>query len=81
MDYAELQKALKVFGLGDRTTLKEIKARHRGLVKRYHPDGGGKIELPAIQEVTPAYGLLLGYVQSYSFSFAEEEFYKQCPEE
>jgi len=81
MDYAELQAALKVFGLGERATLREIKARQRELVKRYHPDSGEASAPQAIQEVNAAYRVLLDYVQSYSFSFAEEEFYEQCPEE
>lgn len=81
MDYTELQAALKVFGLGERASLKEIKARHRELAKRYHPDSGEASALPAMQLVNAAYSLLLDYVESYSFSFAEEEFYEQCPEE
>ncbi|OEU72530.1 MAG: molecular chaperone DnaJ [Desulfuromonadales bacterium C00003107] len=81
MDYTELQSALKVFGLGERATLKEIKTRHRVLVKRYHPDGGEIGALQVIQEVNAAYKLLLDYVGAYSFSFAEAEFYEQCPEE
>ncbi len=81
MDYAELRAALEVFGLGERATLKEIKARHRALVKRYHPDGGETSALPAIQKVNAAYKVLLEYVGSYRFSFAEEEFLEQRPEE
>ncbi len=81
MDYAELQAALKAFGLGERATLKEIKDRHRELVKRYHPDGGEVGDHQAIQEVNAAYGVLRDYIAGYRFSFAEAEFYEQCPEE
>ncbi|MFZ3207242.1 MAG: J domain-containing protein [Geobacteraceae bacterium] len=38
MTYANLQEALRVLGLGERATLAEIKAQHRELVKRHHPD-------------------------------------------
>ena len=80
MTYADLRAALTVFGLSDRATLKEIKIRHRELVKRHHPDAGAGN--PAnIREVNAAYGVLREYVESYRFSFAEEEFYEQNPEE
>ena len=35
----------------------------------------------AIRKVNAAYRTLLDYVAQYSFSFAEEEFYEQNPEE
>lgn len=38
MTYADLQEALRVLGLGERATFREIKTRHRELVKRHHPD-------------------------------------------
>jgi len=80
MTFPELQKALAVIGLSERATLSEIKARHRELVKRYHPDtldGGDHL---AIREVNAAYKLLLDYISGYRFSFAEDEFYEQNPE-
>ena len=40
MYFADLQEALKVLGLGERATIREIKAHHRALVKRHHPDTG-----------------------------------------
>lgn len=80
MTFAELQASLLVFGLGERATLKEIKTRHRELVKRYHPDAGGAHDPELIQKINAAYRVLLGYVESYRFSFAEEEFYEQNPE-
>ncbi len=81
MTYVDLQKALQIFGLGERATLKEIKARHRELVKRHHPDTGNRDEPETIRWVNAAYTLLLDYVTAYRFSFAEEEFYEQNPEE
>ena len=39
MIYADLRETLRVFGLGERATIKDIKAR-RALVKRHHPDTG-----------------------------------------
>ena len=80
MTHQELKLALEVFGLGERATLREIKSRHRELVKRHHPDtGNGNPEM--IRKVNAAYQVLLDYVSQYSFSFSEEEFYEQNPEE
>ncbi len=81
MTYAELRESLLVFGLGDRATLGEIKARHRELVKRYHPDADGEHDHDRIRKVNAAYRVLLEYVESYRFSFSEDEFYEQNPEE
>jgi DnaJ-class molecular chaperone len=81
MTYKELRAALKVFELGERASLKEIRSRHRELVKRYHPDAGSADDPGEIRKVNAAYRVLLDYVTDYSFSFAEEEFYEQSPEE
>ncbi len=79
MTYEDLQAALRLFGLGERATLMEIKARHRELVKRHHPDTGAE-DPEAIRQVNAAHRLLIDYVSSYRFSFSEEEFYEQNPE-
>ena len=81
MTYADLQEALNVLGLGRRATLKEIKTRHRELVKRHHPDTGNDCGSDMIWQVNDAYKVLLDYVSRYRFSFAEDEFYEQNPEE
>jgi len=81
MSYADLQEALRVLGLGERATIKEIKTRHRALVKRHHPDTGSTDEPEMIRKVNAAYRVLLDYVAGYRFSFAEDEFYEQNPEE
>lgn len=81
MTYADLHEALRVFGLGERATLAEIKARHRQLVKRHHPDRGDLDNPETIRLVNAAYRVLLDYLAQYRFSFSEEEFYEQRPEE
>lgn len=81
MTYQELTAALKVFGLGERATLKEIKSRHRELVKRYHPDAGSAEDPGTIRKINAAYRVLIDYVAEYRFSFAEDEFYEQNPDE
>lgn len=81
MTYADLQESLRIFGLRNRSSLKEIKTRHRELVKRYHPDTGNIDGNESIQRVNAAYRILMEYVTEYRFSFAEEEFYEQNPDE
>ena len=81
MTYAELKDALVVLGLGERATLKDIKSRHRELVKRHHPDAGNSGDQDAIRKVNAAYRVLQDYITEYGFSFTEDEFYEQNPEE
>lgn len=81
MIYTDLQEALRVLGLGERATLKEIKARHRKLVKHHHPDTGNSSDPEMIRKVNAAYRAVSDYVSEYCFSFAEDEFYEQNPEE
>lgn len=81
MTYADLQEALRILGLGERTTLRDIKSRHRELVKRHHPDAGNMSEPDAIRKINAAYRIVMDYVSEYRFSFAENEFYEQNPEE
>jgi DnaJ-class molecular chaperone len=81
MTYSDLQEALRVLGLGERATLREIKTHHRELVKRLHPDTGNTSDPEMIRQVNAAYRVLHDYVSGYRFSFAEEEFYEQNPDE
>jgi len=80
MEYEELREALEAFSLTGRATLQEIKARHRALVKRHHPDAGGG-ENESIRQINAAYQVLLAYCRDYRFSFSREEFLEQRPEE
>jgi len=81
MTYGDLLEALRMMGLRERATLREIKTRHRELVKRYHPDSGNAEDEETIRKVNAAYRVLLDYVTEYRFSFDEDEFYEQNPEE
>ena len=81
MTYADLQDAGRILGLGRQATLREIKTRHRDLVKRYHPDVAETSEPEKIRQVNAAYRILHDYITAYCFSFGEEEFYSQNPEE
>ncbi len=81
MTFQELQRALQIFGLPERATLQQIKGRHRELVKRFHPDRGGEEDPERIRLINSAYRILMEYCQDYVFSFSEDEFYRQNPEE
>jgi hypothetical protein len=80
MEYEDLREALDVFSLTGKASLQEIKARHRALVKRHHPDAGGS-ENDRIRQINAAYQILLAYCRDYRFSFSREEFLEQRPEE
>lgn len=81
MTFKELHKSLEIMGLGSRITMKQIKSRHRELVKRHHPDSTGNADNEQIRLINAAYRILSDYLDSYRFSFSEEEFYDQNPEE
>lgn len=80
MTFAELEAARQVLGVGERATLGEIKARHKALVKRHHPDAGNVTDPEMIRLINSAYRLLMDYVGAYRFSLVESEFYEQNPE-
>lgn len=80
MQYEELRQALEVLSLPEKATLREIKSRHRDLVKRFHPDAGGD-EPERIRQINAAYRLLSDYCRDYRFSFTRAEFLEQRPEE
>jgi len=81
MTYRELQAALAVFDLGERATLKQVKARHRELARAHHPDRGDAGDPEAMRRVSAAYRILLSYCENYRFCFSEAEFLEQYPEE
>jgi DnaJ domain len=82
LTYQELQQARETLGLGERATLAQIKTRYRLLAKQHHPDGQPEPVGPeAIQRLNAAYALICNYCESYHYSFSQEEFFEQNPEE
>ncbi|MFM7733834.1 MAG: J domain-containing protein [Cyanobium sp.] len=51
------RQALEILGLGPGASLREVKAAHRRLVKRHHPDLGGDVE--SFRRIDAAYRLLI----------------------
>ncbi len=81
MVYQDLSKAIELFGLGERATLRQIKVRHRELVKKHHPDHCGDRDPETIHKINAAHEILCEYCKGYRYSFTEEEFLEQVPEE
>lgn len=81
MTFEELDRARRLFGLHERATLAEIKARHRALAKRFHPDRGEGGDGDRMRLVNAAYRLLIDYCAGYRFGFSRDEFFEQNPEE
>jgi len=81
MTFEELDQARRLLGLSERATLSEIKARHRLLAKRFHPDRGEGGDAEQMRRVSAAYRLLKEYCSDYRFSLSREEFFEQNPEE
>ncbi len=81
MTYQDFKNAAKIFQLGERATLMQIKSRHRELVKVHHPDRDNDTDSEAIRKVNCAYEILMEYCNGYQFCFSEEEFLEQTPAE
>ena len=81
MTHAELKQALAVFGLSERATYRQIKQRHRELVRAHHPDATQAVDDETIREINRSYALLRTYCEEYRFDFSYEEFLEQNPEE
>lgn len=78
MDYEEFEKAVDLFGILIKTSKKDLKKKYLKLSKKYHPDmPDGSHE--KFQELQSAYDLLNNYIDSFEFSFDEEEFKTQFP--
>lgn len=83
MTYADLVAALQLFGFSehDQVTMSQFKRRHRELIKSHHPDLHDHTSAPAMSRINAAAALLMDYLTSYRFSFSEDEFYRQNPDE
>ena len=80
MTYDDLLEALKVFDLSENATLREIRKRHRRLVKAYHPDHGNS-DSDEIRRINQAYKILGDYCANYRYTFSLDEYLLQHPEE
>lgn len=81
MTHKDLLEAIDILGLEKQASLKEIKQRHRQLVKEHHPDSGHQSDPMIIRRINAAYKMLRSYCDNYRFSFDHDTFMLQNPEE
>lgn len=83
--YEEISAALRVLGLYDSATVKEMKSRYRELLREWHPDLCRENETVRSEktiEIITAYKVIMEYCEQYRFSFTREEVEKYLsPEE
>ncbi|HDJ28781.1 MAG TPA: hypothetical protein ENF28_06015 [Proteobacteria bacterium] len=83
-NFAEILRARKVLGLGDRISLKTLRERYILLAKRLHPDAASPAvdgdEAPALAEITHAYQLMVSYLENVSISLTDDDLRKQDPQ-
>lgn len=77
--HEKLLNALAVLDLPVLISLKEVRSRYRSLAKKHHPDISNDKE--KMQRINEAYKLVITYMETYKFTFSEEEVAKQFPEE
>jgi hypothetical protein len=81
----DILQAKEVLELPERASLKEIKARYRQLLKKWHPDtceNADKVQCQKmVQQITEAYTLIMIYCNDYKFSFSQEKIIASTDEE
>jgi len=82
---AEIDRARRILELGEKASLKEIRAAYRVLSKKWHPDKCKKKDErechEKMKEINKAYKTILHYIENYNYSFAEEKVLEDSPEE
>ena len=81
MTYQDLQEAVAEFDLPSRINWRQLKEKHRQLLRRYHPDSGDASDPEKIRRINADYQVLRDYCDDYQFDFSHQEFLEQCPEE
>jgi len=84
VNFNEINEARRLLGLGEATTLKEIKSAYRRLAHRHHPDKHGSPTAESEQmmkKLNQAYKLLMDYCDNYKYSFKEEDVARTYPHE
>ncbi|HHQ44745.1 MAG TPA: molecular chaperone DnaJ [Candidatus Altiarchaeales archaeon] len=71
MRIEDVEKSRKILGLGNASTLADIKEAYRSLARENHPDKGGNPE--KFIEVGHAHKTLMDYVENYKYSFKPDD--------
>lgn len=81
MTFDELTNARHLFGLAERANFAEIRTTYRRLVRECHPDLHDGQDDDRIRAIIAAYRILREYCDGYDFSFQQDEFLRQYPDE
>ena len=73
----EINNALEILELPKLITRADVKKQYRFLSKKNHPDQGG--DAVKQEEINTAYQLLSKYIESFRYTFDENEVSKQFP--
>ena len=77
VDFAKIDEARKILGLGEEATKEEIKKAFRLLALKYHPDRCKDKEKKKCEEIfkkiKKAKDIIDDYCEKYRFSFKEKE--------
>ncbi len=83
LNFAQIDAARKLLGLGEQATLTEIKKAYRQLCKKWHPDKNvAENDAPqqqVMQEINKAYEVLITFCRHYNYSFKKEDILTQDP--
>ncbi len=79
--YRALNKARRVLGLPEISTMEQIKSAYRKLVMIYHPDKCTDMDkslcTKKMAEINNAYKLITNYIQNYKYIFTEKAYKEQ----
>ena len=75
--FDEIEASLEILELPKLIQKEDIKEQYYFLAKKNHPDMGGDAKV--MEELNYAYKLLMNYIESFRYSFSEEELNKQFP--
>lgn len=71
-----IREAADILGIGERASIREIRARYHALVKEWHPDVsdyGSKDTHDTMVRINDAYTILMEYCVQYGISFRPED--------
>lgn len=77
MNFKRIDEARKILGLGEEASIEEVKEAFRCLSLQYHPDrckDKDKKHCEAMyKKITHARDVIIGYFESYRYSFKEKD--------
>jgi len=80
--YEQITEAMKIFGLNEYETIRDIKKKINNLIKEWHPDISKKKEETAKEKsisLLKAKKIIMDYLNNYKISFEKHEIEKYLP--